>query len=165
VLSLKRMNAIRAIDAANDSLTCEAGAILETVQGAAKEAGKLFPLVSGRARLGDDRRADLHKRRRRACAALWHDARAGAGAGSRPARRARLSDLSGLRKDNTGYDLKQLFIGAEGTLGVVTAATLKLFARPASTAVAIAAVDSPAQAVELLGHMKDATGGASPRSS
>ncbi len=69
-----------------------------------------------------------------------------------------LSDLSGLRKDNTGYDLKQLFIGAEGTLGVVTAATLKLFARPASTAVAIAAVESPAQAVELLGHMKDATG-------
>jgi len=70
-----------------------------------------------------------------------------------------VSDLSGLRKDNTGYDLKQLFIGAEGTLGVVTAATLKLFARPASTAVAIAGVDSPQAAVDLLGHMKDETAG------
>lgn len=71
-----------------------------------------------------------------------------------------LSDLAGLRKDNTGYDLKQLFIGAEGTLGVVTAATLKLFARPASTSVAIAAVNDPAGAVELLSLIKDSTGGA-----
>ncbi len=68
--------------------------------------------------------------------------------------------LRGLRKDNTGYDLKQLFIGAEGTLGVVTAATLKLFPRPAVKETAWAVVDSPAKAVELLQIAKAASGGA-----
>ncbi len=160
LISLKRMNAIRGIDADNDSLTCEAGAVLETVQGAAAEAGKLFPLslgAQGSAMIGgliSTNAGGVHVLRY----GMMRDLVLGLEA-VLPDGRV-LSDLAGLRKDNTGYDLKQLFIGAEGTLGVVTAATLKLFARPASTAVAVAAVDSPRKAVELLGHMKDATGGA-----
>ncbi len=67
--------------------------------------------------------------------------------------------LRGLHKDNSGYDLKQIFIGSEGTLGVVTAACLKLFPRPALTATAFAAVPSPAAAVALLGAMQGATSG------
>jgi D-lactate dehydrogenase (cytochrome) len=69
-----------------------------------------------------------------------------------------LNQLSGLRKDNTGYDLKQLFIGAEGTLGIVTAATLRLFPRPASTATAFAALPSPAAALGLLARLRDSLG-------
>ena len=68
--------------------------------------------------------------------------------------------LRGLRKDNTGYDLKQLLIGGEGTLGVITAATLKLFPRPGEISVAFTAIEDPQKAVDLLGHMKAATGGA-----
>jgi FAD/FMN-containing dehydrogenase len=160
LISLKRMNAIRGVDPENDSLTCEAGAILETVQTAAKDAGKLFPLslgAQGSAMIGgliSTNAGGVHVLRYGMMRELVLGLEA-----VLPDGRV-LSDLAGLRKDNTGYDLKQLFIGAEGTLGVVTAATLKLFARPSSTAVAIAAVDSPRQAVELLGHMKDATGGA-----
>ena len=160
LISLKRMNAVRAIDADNDSLTCEAGAVLETVQGAAAEAGKLFPLslgAQGSAMIGgliSTNAGGVHVLRYGMMRELVLGLEA-----VLPDGRV-LSDLAGLRKDNTGYDLKQLFIGAEGTLGVVTAATLKLFARPASTAVAVAAVDSPHKAVALLGHMKDSTGGA-----
>jgi FAD/FMN-containing dehydrogenase len=159
LISLKRMNAIRAVDTQNDSLSCEAGAVLETVQGAAANAGRLFPLslgAQGSAMIGgliSTNAGGVHVLRYGMMRELVLGLEA-----VLPDGRV-LSDLAGLRKDNTGYDLKQLFIGAEGTLGVVTAATLKLFARPASTAVAIAAVDSPRKAVELLGHMKDATGG------
>jgi len=158
VLSLKRMTAIRAVDADNESLTCEAGAILETVQGAAAEAGKLFPLslgAQGSAMIGgliSTNAGGVHVLRY----GMMRDLVLGLET-VLPDGRV-ISDLSGLRKDNTGYDLKQLFIGAEGTLGVVTAATLKLFARPASTSVAVCAVDDPAAAVALLRHMKDATG-------
>lgn len=159
VLSLKRMNAIRGIDKANDSLTCEAGAILETIQTMAKDQGKLFPLslgAQGSAMIGgliSTNAGGVHVLRY----GMMRDLVLGLEA-VLPDGRV-VSDLSGLRKDNTGYDLKQLFIGAEGTLGVVTAATLKLFARPASTSVAIAGVDSPQAAVDLLGHMKDETSG------
>jgi FAD/FMN-containing dehydrogenase len=160
VISLKRMNAIRAVDADNESLTCEAGAVLETVQGAAAEAGKLFPLslgAQGSAMIGgliSTNAGGVHVLRY----GMMRDLVLGLEA-VLPDGRV-ICDLSGLRKDNTGYDLKQLFIGAEGTLGVVTAATLKLFARPASTAVAVCAVEDPHAAVALLRHMKDATGGA-----
>ena len=160
VLSLKRMNRILAIDPANESLSCEAGVILETVQGAASDAGKLFPLslgAQGSAMIGgliSTNAGGVHVLRY----GMMRDLVLGLEA-VLPDGRV-LSDLSGLRKDNTGYDLKQLFIGAEGTLGVVTKATLKLFPRPASTAVAIAAVDSPHGAVELLMRLKDRTGGA-----
>lgn len=160
LISLKRMNQIRAIDPDNDSLTCEAGTVLETVQNAAAGAGKLFPLslgAQGSAMIGgliSTNAGGVHVLRYGMMRELVLGLEA-----VLPDGRV-LSDLSGLRKDNTGYDLKQLFIGAEGTLGVVTAATVKLFARPASTSVAVAAVESPRKAVELLGHMKDATGGA-----
>ncbi|MEQ8433347.1 MAG: FAD-binding oxidoreductase [Oceanicaulis sp.] len=158
VISLKRMNAVRAVDADNESLTCEAGAVLETVQGAAAEAGKLFPLslgAQGSAMIGgliSTNAGGVHVLRYGMMRELVLGLEA-----VLPDGRV-ISDLSGLRKDNTGYDLKQLFIGAEGTLGVVTAATLKLFARPASTAVAVCAVDDPHAAVALLRHMKDTTG-------
>src|SRR5207244_6639732 len=66
--------------------------------------------------------------------------------------------LRGLRKDNTGYDMKQLFIGAEGTLGIITAAVLRLFARPTASETALIGVESPASAVALLGHMRARAG-------
>ncbi|MEQ8404125.1 MAG: FAD-binding oxidoreductase [Oceanicaulis sp.] len=160
VISLKRMNQITAVDADNESLTCQAGAVLETVQGAAAEAGKLFPLslgAQGSAMIGgliSTNAGGVHVLRYGMMRELVLGLEA-----VLPDGRV-VSDLAGLRKDNTGYDLKQLFIGAEGTLGVVTAATLKLFARPAATAVAVCAVDDPHGAVALLRHMKDATGGA-----
>jgi len=159
VLSLKRMNAIGKIDATNESLTCEAGVIVETVQNTAIEQGKLFPLslgAQGSAMIGgliSTNAGGVHVLRY----GMMRDLVLGLQV-VLPDGRV-LSDLKGLRKDNTGYDLKQLFIGAEGTLGVVTAATVKLFPRPASTAVALAAVDSPAKAVELLTHVKNKTGG------
>lgn len=158
VISLKRMNQVRTVDADNESLTCEAGAVLETVQGAAAEAGKLFPLslgAQGSAMIGgliSTNAGGVHVLRYGMMRELVLGLEA-----VLPDGRI-VSDLSGLRKDNTGYDLKQLFIGAEGTLGVVTAATLKLFARPASLSVAVCAVDDPHAAVALLRHMKDATG-------
>ena len=160
LISLKRMNKVRAINAANESLTCEAGAILETIQGEAAGADKLFPLSlgsQGSAMIGgliSTNAGGVHVLRY----GMMRDLVMGLEAVLPDGRI--LSDLSGLRKDNTGYDLKQLFIGAEGTLGVVTAATLKLFPRPASTAVAAAAVDGPRAAVDLLSFMKDRTGGA-----
>lgn len=160
VISLKRMNAIREIDTANESLTVEAGAVLQTVQEAARDAGKLFPLslgAQGSAMIGglistnaggvQVLRYGMMRELVLGLEAVLPDGRV-------------LRGLSGLRKDNTGYDLKQLFIGAEGTLGLVTAATLKLFPRPASTSVAMAAVRDPQAAVSLLGHLKDTTGGA-----
>lgn len=158
--SMKRMNAIREIDTANESLTVEAGAVLQTVQEAAREAGKLFPLslgAQGSAMIGglistnaggvQVLRYGMMRDLVLGLEAVLPDGRV-------------LNGLSGLRKDNTGYDLKQLFIGAEGTLGLVTAATLKLFPLPASTSVAIAAVRDPEAAVGLLSHLKDQTGGA-----
>ncbi|MGY6662093.1 MAG: FAD-binding oxidoreductase [Glycocaulis sp.] len=160
VISMKRMNAIREIDTANESMTVEAGVVLQTVQEAARDAGKLFPLslgAQGSAMIGglistnaggvQVLRYGMMRELVLGLEAVLPDGRV-------------LSGLSGLRKDNTGYDLKQLFIGAEGTLGLVTAATLKLFPRPASVSVAIAAVPDPEAAVSLLGHLKDRTGGA-----
>ncbi|MEE2567411.1 FAD-binding oxidoreductase [Hyphobacterium marinum] len=160
LISLKRMTAIRETDTANDSLTVEAGCILETVQETAREAGRLFPLSlgsQGSATIGgliSTNAGGVHVLRY----GMMRDLVLGI--------EAVLPDgqiwngLRGLRKDNSGYDLKQLFIGAEGTLGIVTAATLKLFPRPAETCVAWAAVASPDDAVTLLGDLKAATGGA-----
>ena len=159
LISLKRMSTVRNVDTANESLTCEAGAVLEHVQGVAADAGKLFPLslgAQGSAMIGgliSTNAGGVHVLRY----GMMRDLVLGLEVVLADGRI--LSDLSGLRKDNTGYDLKQLFIGAEGTLGVVTAATLKLFPRPASTAVAVAAVAGPREAVDLLGFMKDRTGG------
>ncbi|MEO1039300.1 MAG: FAD-binding oxidoreductase [Pseudomonadota bacterium] len=158
LLSLKRMNAVRALDIANDSITVEAGAILESVQHEAREADRLFPLslgAQGSAMIGgliSTNAGGVHVLRYGMMRELVLGLEVVLADGTV------LSDLSGLRKDNTGYDLKQLFIGAEGTLGVVTAATLKLFARPRSTSVAVAAVASPTDAVALLSTVKTSAG-------
>jgi FAD/FMN-containing dehydrogenase len=151
LLSLTRLNRIRAIDRANLTLTAEAGCVLQTVQQAAAEAGLLFPLslaaegsctIGGNLatnaggtqvlRFGNARELCLGLEVVTADGQVW-------------------DGLSGLRKDNTGYDLRDLFIGSEGTLGIITAATLKLHPRPAATGTALAAAASLQQCVALLG--------------
>jgi len=158
VLSLARMNRIREIDALNDTLTAEAGCVLAEIQRAADDAGRLFPLSLGAEgscmiggnlstnaggvnvlRYGNAREQVL------GIEVVLPDGRVWNG-------------LRGLRKDNTGYDLKQLFIGAEGTLGVITAAVLKLYPRPSAGATAWIAVANPARAVELLARLRGRLG-------
>lgn len=158
VVCLRRLNRIRAVDADNSSITVEAGCTLQAVQEAAADANRLFPLslaAEGSAtiggnlstnaggvqvlRYGNARELTLGLEVVLADGRIWNGLRA-------------------LRKDNTGYDLKHLFIGAEGTLGLITAATLKLFPRPRAQATAWAAVPDPAAAVSLLGRLRDAAG-------
>ena len=151
VLSLQRMNALRVLDAANATVTVEAGCVLERLQQVADDAGFLFPLSlasEGSCTIGGNLASNAggtqvlrYGNTRDLCLGLevvtpqgevWHG-------------------LSGLRKDNTGLDLRNLFIGSEGTLGVITAATLKLFPKPAAQRTAWAAVPSVQAAVDLLG--------------
>jgi FAD/FMN-containing dehydrogenase len=151
VLSLQRLNAVRALDAANLTLTVEAGCILQTLQETAEKAGFLFPLslaAEGSCTIGGNLATNAggtqvvrYGNARDLCLGLevvtaqgevWHG-------------------LSGLRKDNTGYDLRDLFVGSEGTLGIITAATLKLYPQPAARLTAWAAVPSMQDAVTLLG--------------
>ncbi len=160
LLSLDRMRAIREIDTDDDVLIAEAGLTLTEAHEAAEAAGRRFPLSlasEGSATLGG-----LVSTNAGGVAVLRYGT-------MRPlvlGLEAVLPDgavwngLKRLRKDNTGYDLKQLLIGAEGTLGVVTAVALKLFPRLVSKAVAIAGVETPAAAVALLGRAKEITGGA-----
>jgi FAD/FMN-containing dehydrogenase len=161
LLSLKRMNAIRAVDAANDSLIAEAGAVLTAVQQAAAESNRLFPLSlasEGSATIGgliSTNAGGVHVLRY----GMMRDLVLGIEA-VLPDGRV-FNGLKSLRKDNTGYDLKQLFIGAEGTLGVVTAASLKLFPRPAAHEVVLVGVENAEQALALLHRMKAATGAVS----
>jgi FAD/FMN-containing dehydrogenase len=150
VLSLKRLNKIRAIDPINNTLTAEAGSVLADVQATAERNGRLFPLslgAEGSCTIGGNLSTNAggvqvvrYGNARELCLGLevvtpdgeiWNG-------------------LRGLRKDNTGYDLKQMFIGAEGTLGVITAATLKLFPLPAAKMTALAAVANPHAALRLL---------------
>lgn len=158
LLSMKRMNRIRAIDAANDSLIADAGVILQAVQESARESDRLFPLSlasEGSATIGgliSTNAGGVHVLRY----GMMRDLVLGIEAVLPDGRVFR--GLKGLRKDNTGYDLKQLFIGAEGTLGVVTGACLKLFPRPRAHQVTLAAVASPERALALLHRMKAATG-------
>ena len=151
VLSLRRMSAVRKFDAENLTMTVEAGCVLQAVQAAAEAQGLLFPLslaaegsctIGGNLatnaggtqvlRFGNARDLCLGVEVVTSAGEIW-------------------DGLSGLRKDNTGYDLRGLFIGSEGTLGVITAATLKLFPLPATTLTALAACPSLEAAVELLG--------------
>jgi FAD/FMN-containing dehydrogenase len=158
VVSLRRMNRIRRVDAANDSMTAEAGCVLAALQSAAAGADRLLPMSigsEGSATLGGvistnaGGTAVLRYGMMRALVlgleAVLPDGRV-------------LGQLSALRKDNTGYDVKQLFIGAEGTLGIVTAATIRLFPRPAEVATAFIALASPAAAVALLGRLRATLG-------
>src|SRR5437773_11645254 len=158
VVSLSRLTRVRAVDAGNATLTVEAGMPLARVQQAAEDAGLLFPLslaaegsctiggnlatnAGGTAvlRYGNARELVLGLEVVLADGRTWNG-------------------LRGLRKDNTGYDLKHLFIGAEGTLGIITAAVLKLFPRPRLLATAFVAIDDPAAAVALLGKLRETCG-------
>jgi FAD/FMN-containing dehydrogenase len=151
VLSLQRMQAVRSLDADNLTITVEAGCILQNLQQQAEQAQLLFPLslaAEGSCSIGGNLASNAggtqvlrYGNARELCLGLevvtaqgdiWHG-------------------LSGLRKDNTGYDLRDLFIASEGTLGIITAATLKLYPLPAARLTAWAAVPSLAQAVALLG--------------
>jgi len=150
VLSLQRMNAVRQIDAANLTVTVEAGCILQTLQEAADKAGFLFPLslaAEGSCTIGGNLATNAggtqvvrYGNARDLCLGLEVVTAQG----------DIWNGLSGLRKDNTGYDLRDLFIGSEGTLGVITAATLKLYPQPAVQLTAWAAVPSMQDAVNLL---------------
>ncbi len=151
VLSLQRMNAVRQIDTANLTLTVEAGCILQNVQQAAVAAGYFFPLslaAEGSCTIGGNLATNAggtqvvrYGNARELCLGLEVVTAQG----------DVWEGLSGLRKDNTGYDLRDLFIGSEGTLGVITAATLKLYPQPAARLTAWAAVPSMQHAVALLG--------------
>ena len=150
LLSLARMNRIRAIDPINNTVTAEAGVVLQTLQAAAHEAGRLFPLslaAEGSCTLGGNLSTNAggtavlrYGNARELCLGLEVVTAQG----------EIWDGLRGLRKDNTGYALRDLFIGAEGTLGVITAATMKLYPQPRAQLTALAAVASPQAALRLL---------------
>jgi FAD/FMN-containing dehydrogenase len=158
VLSLARLNHIRSVDPANYSLVAEAGCILAQVQQAAADAQRFFPLSlgsEGSCQIGGNLstnaggtsvlRYGMMRELVLGLEAVLADGRV-------------LACLSGLRKDNTGYDIRGLFLGAEGTLGVITAATLKLFPPITSLATAFAAVADVPAAVRLLARLREASG-------
>jgi len=158
VLALARMNRIRALDVLNDTLTAEAGCVLAAVQRAADEAGRLFPLslaAEGSCQIG----GNLSTNAGGVNVLRYGNAREQVLGLEVVLPDGQVWDgLRGLRKDNTGYDLKQLFLGAEGTLGVITAAVLRLYPKPAASATAWIALDSPRQAVELLAALRERLG-------
>lgn len=158
ILSLERMRAVRGIYPEENVIVVEAGAILQDIHAAAAEADRLFPLTiaaKGSARIGGNLATNAggvnvlrYGNARDLCLGLeavmpdgriWHG-------------------LKRLRKDNTGYDLRNLLIGSEGTLGVITAAALKLFARPSGEGTALMVVESPRAALDLLAMARDRMG-------
>ncbi|WP_226504729.1 FAD-binding oxidoreductase [Pseudomonas sp. MWU16-30317] len=158
LLLLDRMNRVRDVDTDNDTLIVEAGCILANVQTAARNVGRLFPLSlgaegsctiggnlgtnaggTGVLRYGNTRELTLGLEVVTAEGEIWHG-------------------LRGLRKDNTGYDLRDLYIGSEGTLGIITAATLKLFPLPESRCTAFVAFPTLAAAVGFLSHARGGFG-------
>jgi FAD/FMN-containing dehydrogenase len=158
LLSLRRLNRIRAVDADNFSLTAEAGCVLASVQQAADAAERFFPLSlgsEGSCQIGGNLATN---------AGGLNVVRYGMARDLLLGIEAVLPDgqvfdgLKSLRKDNTGYDLKSLLVGSEGTLGVITAATLKLWPKMRSSATAIVAIAEPADAVRLLGILKAQAG-------
>jgi FAD/FMN-containing dehydrogenase len=159
ILSLRRMNAIRDIDVDDLALTAEAGAILEHVHAAAEAAGTMFPLslgAKGSATVGglvSTNAGGVQVLRYGTMRALVAGLEAVLPDGSV------LDQMSGLRKDNSGFDVKQLLIGGEGTLGIVTAARLRLVPKPQAVATALVAVPSPQAALALLGRLRAATAG------
>jgi len=158
LLSACRMRQVREIDVGNYTITAEAGCILADVQAAAEEADRLFPLslaAEGSCQLG----GNLSTNAGGTNVLRYGNARDLVLGLEVVLADGRIFDgLRGLRKDNTGYDLKQLFIGAEGTLGFITAATCKLFPRPRSLATAIVAVTDPTAAIGLYGEARVALG-------
>ncbi len=159
LLSLGKMNAIRAVDASGLTLTVEAGAILSNVHDAAAAAGCAFPLslgAKGSATIGgliSTNAGGVQVLRHGTMRALVAGLEAVLPDGSV------LNQLTGLAKDNSGYDIKQLLIGGEGTLGVVTAAALRLVPAPAYRAVGWAGVPDPHAALALLARLRRLSGG------
>jgi FAD/FMN-containing dehydrogenase len=158
VLAMKRLNRVRHIDAANDSMILEAGCTLAEAHAAAESQDRMFPLTlgsQGTAQIGGNLstnaggtavlRYGMMRDLVLGLEVVLADGRV-------------LSGLKSLRKDNTGYDVKSLFIGAEGTLGIITAASLKLFPTPRDTATALVGIESPGRALELLAHLKRSAG-------
>jgi FAD/FMN-containing dehydrogenase len=150
VISLRRLDKIREIDAASNTMTCEAGVVLQIAQQKAAEADRLFPLslgAEGSCTIG----GNLSTNAGGTGALAYGVAREMAlGLEVVLADGRVLNLLSKLKKDNTGYDLRNLFIGAEGTLGIITAATLKLFPKPRAIETAYVGLKSPADALKLL---------------
>jgi D-lactate dehydrogenase (cytochrome) len=150
VVSLRRLDKIRDVDTASNTMTCEAGVILQVAQQRAADVDRLFPLslgAEGSCTIG----GNLSTNAGGTAALAYGVAREMAlGVEVVLADGRVLNALSKLKKDNTGYDLRNLFIGAEGTLGIITAATLKLFPKPRAIETAYAGLKSPAQALKLL---------------
>jgi FAD/FMN-containing dehydrogenase len=156
VVGLRRMSRVRAIDTANATITVEAGAPLADVQEAAAEAGLHFPLSlasEGSCTIGGNLSTNAGGT---AVLRYGNTRELTLGLEAVLADGSILSALRGLRKDNTGYDLKQLFIGAEGTLGIITAAVMKLFPAPRTRVTALAALASVEDAIALLAQLKAA---------
>jgi FAD/FMN-containing dehydrogenase len=158
LISLARLNRVRGIDAANYTLVAEAGCILAKLQAAAAEADRYLPLSlgsEGSCMLGGNLstnagglnviRYGMARELVLGLEVVLADGRV-------------MDTLTGLRKDNTGYDVKSLFLGAEGTLGIITAACLKLYPALRSRATAFVALRDPAAAVALLGRLREASG-------
>jgi D-lactate dehydrogenase (cytochrome) len=160
LLSLNRLDRIRDVDPTSNTITCEAGVILQRVQEAAAHVDRLFPLslgAEGSCTIGGNLSTNAGGTGALAYGVardlvlglevvlpdgrVWHG-------------------LNKLKKDNTGYDLKDLFVGAEGTLGVITAAVLKLFPRPRTVETAFIGLASPHAAISLLNLVQERTGGA-----
>jgi D-lactate dehydrogenase (cytochrome) len=150
ILSTKRLDKIRAIDVASSTMTCEAGVILANAQKAASDAERLFPLslgAEGSCTIG----GNLSTNAGGIAAVAYGVARdLVLGLEVVLADGRILNGLSSLKKDNTGYDLRDLFVGAEGTLGIITAATLKMFPKPRSNETAFVGIASPDDALKLL---------------
>jgi FAD/FMN-containing dehydrogenase len=160
VVALRRLDRVRAVDAANFSLTVEAGCLLADVQRTAAQVGRFYPVSlgsEGSCQIGGNLatnagglnvlRFGMTREQVLGLEVVLADGRV-------------LDALSGLRKDNTGYDVKSLFIGSEGTLGIITAATLRLLPPPAAQATAFVAVRDVTAAIELLGRLRAASGDA-----
>ncbi len=158
VLSLARLNQVRAVDPVNRTLTADAGCLLAAIQHAAAAQGCLFPLslaAEGSCTIGGNLSTNAggtavlrYGNARELCLGLEVVTAQG----------EVWSGLRGLRKDNTGYDLRDLFIGAEGTLGIITGAVLRLFPQPKAAITAMVAMQSPRQALDLLTLMQDQCG-------
>lgn len=150
ILSLTRLNRVRAVDTINNTITVEAGCVLAQVQNAAADAERLFPLSlasEGSCTIGGNLSTNAggtavlrYGNTRELCLGLEVVTPQG----------EIWNGLRGLRKDNTGYDLRDLYIGAEGTLGIITAAVLKLFPQPQAQLTAFAAMKTPDDALRLL---------------
>jgi D-lactate dehydrogenase (cytochrome) len=150
VISMRRMDRIREVDTASNTMTCEAGVVLQVAQQQASDVDRLFPLslgAEGSCTIG----GNLSTNAGGTAALAYGVAREMVLGLEVVLADGRIVDLlSKLKKDNTGYDLRNLFVGAEGTLGIITAATLKLFPKPRTIETAFVGLTSPAQALKLL---------------